>query len=114
INEPIGSIAAMALNDKARLVGSMGYCIGRSWWGNGYVAEALSSVIGFLFTEVGFNRINAFHDTKNPNSGVVMRKCGLTLEAVKRQAGFSNQGIGDHAEYGILAEDYFAAAQKDT
>jgi ribosomal-protein-alanine N-acetyltransferase len=106
LGEPIGSIAAMKPNEKVRSV-DIGYCIGKAWWHNGYVAEALTAVVKFLFEEVGVNRINAIHDPQNPNSGAVMRKAGFTFEAAKRQAGFNNQGICGHCEYAILAEDYF-------
>lgn len=112
LGEPIGSIAAMKPNNKVNSV-DMGYCIGKAWWGQGYVAEALRTIVEFLFEDVGVNRINAVHDPRNPNSGVVMRKAGFTFEAAKRQAGCNNQGICDHCEYRYLAEDYFKEKKAD-
>ena len=111
LDEPIGSIAAMGGNDNLRSV-EIGYNIGRPWWGNGYTAEAMARIIKFLFEEVGFNRITATHESHNPNSGVVMRKAGMKLEAFRRQAGFRKQAIYDHYDYVILAEDYFGNTQK--
>jgi len=110
LGEPIGSIAAMNPNEKVSSV-EIGYCIGKAWWGQGYVAEALRAIVKFLFEDVGVNRMNAIHDPRNPNSGAVMRKAGFTFEAAKRQAGFNNLGICDHCEYGYLAEDYFKDKQ---
>jgi ribosomal-protein-alanine N-acetyltransferase len=106
LGEPIGSIAAMNPNDRNNSV-EMGYCIGTAWWRSGYMSEALAAVIKFLFEEVGGNRIVAIHDPHNPNSGAVMRKCGMQFEGMHRQAGRNNQGICDEAAYAILAEDYF-------
>jgi ribosomal-protein-alanine N-acetyltransferase len=111
LGEPIGSIDAMKLNEKVRSV-EVGYCIGKTWWHSGYVAEALIAVVKFLFEEVGVNRINAIHDPNNPNSGAVMRKSGFTFETFRRQAGWNNQGVCDHCEYVFLAEDYFGKANK--
>jgi len=111
LDEPIGSIAAMGANDDLRSV-EIGYNIGIPWWGNGYTAEALICIVKFLFEEVGFNRIVAKHEPHNPNSGAVMRKAGMKLEAFRKQAGFRKQAIYDHCEYAILAEDYFGNTQK--
>lgn len=101
----IGSIAAVHLNDRIRMA-HIGYCIGRNWWHQGLMSEALSAVIRFFFTEVGVNRIEARHDIDNANSGKVMKKCGMRFEGTKRQADWNNQGVCDLAEYAILAEDF--------
>lgn len=55
---------------------------------------------------VGVNRIEARHDTKNPASGNVMVKCGLKLEGIRRQADTDNTGICDTAGYAILRRDW--------
>lgn len=79
LGEPIGNITARQVDDK---IGSteIGYCIGEHWWHCGIMSEALDAVLGFLFEEVGFNRIESRHDPHNPHSGDVMRKCGMTYE----------------------------------
>lgn len=102
--EPIGSIAAVRLDDQARCV-HIGYCIGRRWWHQGIMSEALGAVIRFFFEEVGVNRVESRHDPRNPNSGAVMRKCGMTFEGTLRQSDWNNQGICDASWYGILAEE---------
>lgn len=105
--EPIGSMGAVALNEKAQSV-EIGYCIGEKWWRRGYTSEALSAVIKFFFEEVGVNRVYSEHDPKNPNSGKVMQKCGMKYEGTLRQADWNNSGICDTCIYGILAEEYNA------
>ena len=40
-------------------------------------------------------------DPNNPNSGAVMRKCGMTYEATLRQADWNNQGVCDMCMYAI-------------
>ncbi len=104
LGQPIGSIAAVHLNDRIGKV-EIGYCIGRNWWHKGYMTEALGVVIDFFLNEVGANRVEACHDPKNPHSGAVMSKCGMTYEGTQRQAGINNQGICDLCWYAILASD---------
>ena len=105
-NEPIGSISSVHQRDDIKMV-HIGYCIGQKWWNQGYTSEALSKLIQFFFEEVGINRIEARHDPNNPNSGKVMKKCGLKYEGTMRQSDINNQGVEDCAWYAILAEDYF-------
>ena len=103
INEPIGSIMANTVGraDSAHI----GYCIGKDWWHQGIMSEALKAVMDFLFDEVGYHRVEAMHDPNNPNSGKVMMKCGMKYEGTLRQADWNNQGICDASYYGILKSE---------
>lgn len=105
IGEPIGSISAVRQRDDIGQA-EIGYCIGRRWWHNGIMSEALGAVIDFLFSEVGMNRIEAKHDTNNPHSGGVMRKCGMKYEGTTRASDRNNQGICDAAHYAITRSDW--------
>ena len=102
----VGSISVVTQREEIDMV-NIGYCIGRPWWHRGIMTEALSALIKFFFEEVGANRIEARHDLNNPHSGEVMKKCGMTLEGVRRSADFNNQGVCDVADYAILRSDYF-------
>lgn len=106
IDQAIGSISVVNKNDKINMV-TIGYCIGKKWWGEGIMTETLSEVIRFFFEEVGINRIELAHDPHNPASGKVMQKCGLINEGTLRQADINNQGLCDLCIHSILAEDYF-------
>lgn len=111
LGEPIGSISVVERDDTVEKV-HIGYCIGKKWWHQGIVSEAFMGIIPFFFEEVGVNRIEAQHDPRNPNSGKVMKKCGLTYEGTLRQADHSNKGIVDACMYSILASEYFARKQE--
>lgn len=110
IGEAIGSISVVFHNDKI-CSAHMGYCIGSQWWGQGIMTEALRALLDFLFDEVGFNRVEAMHDTNNPASGAVMRKCGMKQEGIFRQYIRSNLGIGDASMYALLASDRKGVAE---
>ena len=103
--EAIGSIAAVNINEDIEAV-EIGYCIGKDYWKQGIVSEALKALIDFFFKEVQVNRIEAKHDTNNPNSGKVMNKCGMKFEGIKRKGGINNTGICDLAHYAILKSDF--------
>lgn len=105
IGQPIGSVSVVRQDD--RVAGAeIGYCMGRAWWHRGIMSEAVAAIIGFLFTEVGFNRIEARHDPNNPHSGGVMKKCGMRYEGTSRASDRNNQGICDAAHYAILRSEW--------
>lgn len=47
------------------------------------MAEALELVLKFAFEDVRLHRIHAKHDIQNPNSGKVMKKCGMKFLETK-------------------------------
>jgi [ribosomal protein S5]-alanine N-acetyltransferase len=58
----------------------LGYWIGREYWGRGYCTEAARAVMDFGFEQLKLNRIEARHFVRNPASGRVMQKLGMTRE----------------------------------
>ena len=106
INEPIGTISGFGLCGKTNKV-HIGYGIGSKWWHKGITSEALHAVIKFFFEQVKVNRIESQHDPNNPNSGKVMKKCGMQYEGTLRQADYSNKGIVDACMHSLLSSDYF-------
>ena len=105
--EPIGSIAVVECDDRVQKA-HIGYCIGKNWWHQGYMSEALSAVMKYLFQEVGFMRIEARHDPNNPHSGQVMLKCGMRFEGTMHRSDWNNQGICDASCYAILQDEWQA------
>lgn len=108
-NEPIGSLLSSIIGRAESA--HIGYCIGKAWWHQGIMSEALNAVMHFLFNEIGFHRIESMHDPNNPNSGKVMMKCGMTYEGTHRQADRNNQGICDASYYAILREEWMRHQQ---
>lgn len=100
----IGNISVVRISepiDEAEI----GYCMGRAYWGQGIMPEALKAVMDYLFDAAGFNRIVAGHDVNNPKSGRVMEKAGMKAEGVLRGAGKNNQGICDVVLHSMLRSD---------
>ena len=105
LGEAIGSISVVSHDDRVELA-HIGYCIGKNWWGQGIMTDALDAVMTFLFDEVGVQRVESLHDTNNPASGAVMRKCGMKFEGTHRRSQWCNQGICDADWYAILKEEW--------
>lgn len=101
----VGNISVVK-TDKRIYSADIGYCMGKAWWGNGIMPEALRAVIVYLFDETEFNRIAAFHDSNNPESGRVMEKAGMKFEGTLRAAAINMHGIYDKVCYSILRDDY--------
>lgn len=104
LGQPIGSISVVNSDPRVGSV-EIGYCIGKPWWGQGIMPEALAAVMDYLFDEVGVLRIEAGHDPENPASGGVIRKCGMKYEGTLRRRIRSNRGITDVKWYSLLKEE---------
>lgn len=106
INEVIGTIDVIKLNINIESA-LIGYCMSRKYWNQGIMTEALIEVEKFLFERVGLNRIEAYFDIRNPASGKVMEKAGMSFEGTKRQGAKDNKGnYCDISMYAILKSDW--------
>jgi [ribosomal protein S5]-alanine N-acetyltransferase len=86
----------------------LGYWIGTAYWNHGYCSEAAQAVLRYGFDVLGLHRIHASYMTRNPASGRVMQKIGMTYEGCLRQH-VQKWGIfEDIAIYGILRSEALA------
>ena len=84
---------------------ALGYWVGVPYWNRGYCTEAAIAVIRYGFEDLGLNRIHAPHLKRNPASGRVMEKAGMTREGVARQHIKKWGRYEDLVLYGILRDD---------
>jgi [ribosomal protein S5]-alanine N-acetyltransferase len=88
-------------HDRAEL----GYWIGKPYWGRGYATEAARALVQYGFETLGLHRIYARHFTRNPASGNVLQKIGMTHEGHRRQHE-KKWGIYEDEElYGMLRDE---------
>jgi ribosomal-protein-alanine N-acetyltransferase len=112
-------VFGIALRDSGSVVGvigidvardhdraEIGYWIGVPFWNHGYVTEAARAVVGWGFRELALHRIVAEHFTRNPSSGRVMQKLGMTHEGSLRKHIKKWGEYVDVEVYGILAADW--------
>lgn len=79
----IGTIDVVGVDLKAEVC-EVGYCYSEEYWHKGYASEALKAVIDYLFSVVDCYLVCAKHYSLNPNSGLVMKKCGMKKDGVLR------------------------------
>jgi RimJ/RimL family protein N-acetyltransferase len=91
---------------KAYHLAEIGYWIGKPYWQQGYCTEAARAVLDYAFETLDLNRVQAHHLTRNPASGRVMQKVGMTLEGVLRQAIYRWNRFDDLAIYSVLRSEY--------
>lgn len=84
----------------------LGYWIGRQYWKNGYCTEAGRAVLQYGFSVLKLNRVHASHFRRNPASGRVMQKMGMTHEGCARQHVKRWDSFEDLELYGILREQW--------
>ena len=113
-----GIIFAVTLKDSGQLVGSvgitnkehdrgeMGYWIGQPYWNQGYATEAAQAIITHGFEELTLNKISATHLERNPASGRVMEKAGMSYEGCSPQHVKKWGEYEDMVFYGILGDDF--------
>ncbi len=106
-DEAIGALEFVGFNERNRWA-EVGYCLGRAWWGQGIMPEALRAVVDFSFTRTPLHRIEARHSVANPASGRVMEKAGLTYEGTARGRSLVHGAFVDTAQWAILREDWQA------
>lgn len=84
-----------------------GYTLGRPWWGQGYMTEALTVLLDFSFREAGLRRIEADIDPANQASARLLERLGFILEGRLRQRWCVASRLSDSAMYGLLAQDWY-------
>lgn len=86
----------------------LGYWIGKPYWNRGYATEAARAVLRYGFEVLRLNRIHAFHFARNPASGRVLEKIGMSREGTRRQHILKWGTFEDCVEYGILRSEFQA------
>ncbi len=84
----------------------LGYWIGVPHWGHGYATEAALAAVEYGFALLDLRRITCSHFGRNPASGRVMQKVGMTREGILRQHIQKWDVAQDLVLYAILAEEW--------
>lgn len=85
---------------------ALSYWIGVPYWGLGYCTEAASIIVKYGFENLQLNRIYATHLLRNPASGRVLQKIGMSLEGQQRQHRVKGGKYQDLVLYGLLREEW--------
>lgn len=78
----MGAIDVVAYHNNNPIIG---YVLGRSYWNKGYMSEALSAVINYLFNTVGTKKILIAAEEENIASQKVILKNGFRFVNLERK-----------------------------
>ena len=84
----------------------IGYCLGRPFWGRGFMHEALQTLIGYAFEHLNLNRLEADIDPRNTASARSLERLGFVKEGHLRQRWIVGGEVSDTGFYGLLREDW--------
>ena len=100
----IGDISVVS-QDSQKEICEVGYILGKNFWGQGLMTEALQAVLHFLLVEVGFKEVQAKYVSLNPASGRVMAKAGMHYLETLPNAVARKDYVGDQIIYTIHSSD---------
>jgi RimJ/RimL family protein N-acetyltransferase len=84
----------------------IGYALSRAEWGKGYMAEALRALIGYAFSEMKMQRIEADVDPRNEASIRTLEGLRFQREGYLRERWKVNGEVQDAIIYGLLRRDW--------
>lgn len=89
--------------------GEIGYDLGRAYWGNGYMTEALRLILSYGFGTMGLNRVEALVHPHNKSSQKLLHGVGLTQEGLLREYQKTERGYVDLLMYSLLKKEFIMA-----
>jgi [ribosomal protein S5]-alanine N-acetyltransferase len=84
----------------------IGYAMARKYWGQGFMNEALRSLIDHAFNTVELRRIEADVDPRNAASIRTLERLGFQREGFLRERWFVENEIQDAYFYGLLRREW--------
>lgn len=100
------SLRTFARDRRAEL----GYWLAANAWNFGFATEACRAAVDFGFRELGLARIYAQVLSGNEASEHVLEKLGMVREGAKRQHIKKGKKLHDVVLYGLLRDEWLAAA----
>jgi len=105
----IGNLGFNAKRIHDTLQGQIGWTLGAAYEGNGYMTEAATALLDYLFGAVGFHRVFAMTSPDNRRSWALMERLGMRREAHFIKNCYHDRGWADEYVYALLAEEWLAA-----
>lgn len=101
----LGIVVVFAIDETARRA-EIGYHLAPSTQGKGYMHEALSRFVAYLFDVLRLRRLEAEIDPRNVPSAKVLARLGFLREGLLRERWRVAGELSDSAVYGLLAREW--------
>ena len=92
--------------DTEHSTAELGYVIGKPYWRQGLVTEAVTAMVDFGFRRMALNRVVIRMDPRNIGSWRVAEKVGCRFEGIARQVVYAKGAFDDLMVWAILREDW--------
>ncbi len=107
----IGGIGITHL-DRANRNAEFGYWLAKPSWGQGLMTEAVNVLLAFAFGRLRLKRMYGYIWEPNVRSHRVVKRCGLSLEAVLRRSERRQGQYVDKYVYAIIREEYYVQQRR--
>ena len=84
----------------------LGYTLGRAFWGQGLMHDALLALVDHAFCAMNLNRLEADIDPRNAASARSLDRLGFRHEGVMRERWIVNGEVSDTGFYGLLRSEW--------
>jgi ribosomal-protein-alanine N-acetyltransferase len=108
----MGGITLGNVQRGAAQSATIGYWMGQRYAGQGYMSEALSTLLAHAFGPLGLHRVEAACMVDNARSRRLLERCNFHQEGYARHYLKINGVWSDHLLFALLATDYPAAVER--
>lgn len=91
----------------------IGYILARDCWGQGYMHEALRTLLDYGFGVLALNRVEADIDPRNDGSQRTLDRLGFQREGLLRERWIVAGEVCDTALHGLLRRDWLLRGMAD-
>lgn len=92
--------------EEANAHAAVGYILGRAYWRQGFMREALAALIDCAFNGMNLRKLEAKVEAPNTASAGLLRRLGFTREGVLRERWITNGETVDAEVYGLLRHEW--------
>ncbi len=102
----IGSAGVFYVDAKVRSC-ELGYDLDPDYWGRGYMSEAVTAILDFVFRCMGINRVQALLIPRNDRSRELVERLGFVEEGFMREHSVDERGeLIDDILYALLRREW--------
>lgn len=101
----VGTCTLAEIN-RAHQRASLGFMLGRAFWGRRIISQALPHLVDFAFLQLRLHRLEADVDPRNAASIRALENLGFQREGLMRERYFSAGEWQDGIMYGLLVEEW--------
>ncbi|UYP47168.1 hypothetical protein NEF87_003453 [Candidatus Lokiarchaeum ossiferum] len=104
-HEPIGSIVIENWDQKHQSA-EIGYDLSPHFWHQGFMNEALTVMLEYIFLVLNVNRVEATVNPTNIQSIKLLKKCRFVQEGILRQKYYYQGIFHDEIIFSLLKDDF--------